>query len=130
MSLDDTQWTAVTGAANNMTGTAVITGGPCSIFGLSKVSFQAIWTGTPTGVFSFQVTNFPGEIFNADGTVKSSVTWTTLTNPSAFTALQPAGAAGNASFDFADLAHKWIRPLYTNASSTGTLTFIYGSARQ
>lgn len=112
-----------------MTGTAVLTGTPMHIYGCSRVSFQAIWTGTPNGTFTFQVSNFPGDIFNADGTVRSTVTWTTLTNPAAFTALQPAGAAGSSDFSFSDLAHKWIRPIYTNASSTGTLTFVYGSAR-
>lgn len=99
-----------------------------NVYGCTRVSFQAVWTGTPNGSMTFQIANFPGDIFNADGTVKSTVTWTTLTNPTAFTALQPAGAAGNADFSFADMAQKWIRPLYTNSSSTGTLT-VYAAAR-
>jgi len=127
MSDFDHGWTAIT--SGTMTGTSVITGTPHWLDGHSRVSFQCIWTGTPNGTFTFQVANYQGEIFNADGTVKSTVTWTTLTNPAAFSALQPAGAAGSADFSFADMAHKWIRPIYTNASSTGTLTFVYGSAR-
>lgn len=130
MSLDDTQWTAVTGTANNMTGTTAITGKAVHIFGLSKASFQAIWTGTPTGTFTVQVSNYPGNVYNDDGTIISSVTWTTLTSPAAWTALQPAGAAGNADFSLADLSQRWIRPIYTNTSGTGTLTFVYGSARE
>lgn len=128
MSDFDHGWTAIT--SGSMTGTAVVTGTPHWLDGHSRVSFQCIWTGTPNGTFTFQVSNYQGDIFNADGTVKSTVTWTTLTNPSAFTALQPAGAAGSADFGFADMAQKWIRPIYTNSSSTGTLTFVYGSARR
>lgn len=123
----DNQWTAVT--SGTMTGTSVITGSPQHIYGCSRVSFQCIWTGTPTGTFTFQVSNFAGEMFNDNGTVKSTVTWTTLTNPAAFSALQPAGSASNADFSFADMAQKWVRPIYTNSSGSGTLTFVYGSAR-
>lgn len=128
----DFQWTAIKStAANDMTGTAVITGLPGLLYGCPRCDFQCIWTGTPTGVFTFQVCDYPGSIFNADQTaVSSSVTWTTLTNPAAFTALQPAGAAGSAVFGFADLASRWIRPIYTNTSGTGTLTFVYGSAKR
>lgn len=125
----DVSWTPITGTTNNMTGTSAITGTPMWIYGLSRVTFQAIWTGTPTGVFSVQVAENPNDIFNADGTVKSTVKWTTLTSPSGWTALQPAGAAGDAAFALADLSSKWIRPIYTNASGTGTLTFVYGSGR-
>jgi len=123
----DTQWTPIT--SGTMTGTSVVTGTPCHLFGHTRVSFQAIWTGTPNGTFTFQISNYPGTIFNSDGSVISSVTWTTLTNPAGFAALQPAGAAGNAEFGFADMSAKWIRPIYTNASSTGTITFVYASAR-
>ena len=69
MSDFDHGWTAVTGTANNMTGTAVITGTPHWLDGHSRVSFQAIWTGTPNGTFTFQISNFQGDIFNADGHV-------------------------------------------------------------
>lgn len=123
----DNQWIPL--SAGSMTGTTALTGTPKDIYGCSRVSFQAIWTGTPTGTFTFQIANFPGDIFNADGTLKSTVTWTTLTNPTGFTAMQPGGTAGSGDFSFADLAHKWIRPIYTNTSGTGTLTFVYGSAR-
>lgn len=126
--IDDVNWTPITNGT--MTGTSVVTGTPNRLWGHSRCDFQCIWTGTPNGTFTFQISNFPGEVFNADGTVKSSVTWTTLTNPSAFTALQPAGAAGSSDFGFADLSAKWIRPIYTNASSTGTITFVYASARR
>jgi hypothetical protein len=112
-----------------MTGTAVLTGTPFNIFTFTRVSFQVIWTGTAVGVMTFQVSNFPGEIFTAAGAIKSGVTFTTLTNPSAFTALQPGGTAGSSDFSFADMAQRWIRPIYTNTSSTGVLT-IYGAARQ
>ena len=126
--ISDCQWTP-TFNSQTMTSTNVLTGTPKHIFGCTRVTFQAIWTSTPTGVFTFQVSDYPGDIFNADGTVRSSVTWSTLTNPSGFTALQPAGAAGNASFNLADLSNKWIRPIYTNTSGTGTLTIVYGSSR-
>lgn len=121
----DNNWTPISGGT--MTGTSVITGTPMHIFGCSRLSFQVIWTGTAVGTMTFQISNYPGDMF-PNGTLTTAATWTTLTNPSSFTALQPAGTAGSSDFSFADLAQKWIRPIYTNSSSTGTLT-VYAAAR-
>jgi hypothetical protein len=121
-----------------MTGTSVITGLAFELKGRSHVSYQIVWTSTATGTMNFQVTNHPMPWLTATGgtptalntgVANTAATWTTLTNPSAFTALQPAGTAGNSEFGFADLGALWIRPKYTNATNTGVLQ-CWGSARR
>jgi hypothetical protein len=101
-----------------MAGTDVLTGDWVSLRGMSKISFQAIWTGTPNGAFSFEVTNAKA----ADtGVPPSTATATALTLPSGFSSGNPAGSASNFMFEFVDMSEAFIRCKYTNASSTGTL---------
>lgn len=112
-----------------MASTNVLTGTAIRLGGCRTVSVQAVWTGTPNGTFNFQITDHPRPWLDSLGrptqvetaTANSDATWSTLTNPAAFTALQPAGSATNAEFGFADVAAAFFRPKYTNASSTGTV---------
>jgi hypothetical protein len=107
-----------------MTGTSVITGTGVRLAALQNVSFQAVWTGTPTGVFSFEVSN---DVVNKSEDV---VNWTAYTVPSTFTSgsAAPAGSAGSFVFEFYLIPVRWIRPKYTNASGTGTL-FVQSEAK-
>lgn len=96
--------------------------------GFDVASFQAIWAGDPTGVFSFKQSNDPTAC-KPDGTIVDSAKFTALTSPAAFAALQPAGAAGSAVFGFADMACEWLLPVYTATSGTGSsLTSMRGVA--
>jgi hypothetical protein len=107
--------TVVAATANNMTGTSVITGDTILLGSATFVSFQAVWTGTPTGLFSFEASNDVGS--------GNPTNWTTLTVPATFVAPanNPAGSAGSFIFEFALVSFRWVRPKYTNASGTGTL---------
>lgn len=83
------------------------------------ISFEAVWTGTPTGVWVVEVTNVktPTATFTAPGTFG-----TALTLPAAMTAVNPAGAAGRFVFEFLDMSERWIRFVYDRSSSTGALS--------
>jgi hypothetical protein len=115
--------------AGAMASTNVLTSPGWKLHGARNVSVQAVWTGTPTGTFTFQVTDHPMPYLDELGratpvtttTDNTAATWTTLTNPTAFTALQPAGSATNAEFGFADVGGGFFRVKYTNSSGTGTL---------
>lgn len=77
------------------------------------ITIQAVWTGTPVGDFTLQISNDVGtDQFGAGVTH-----WTTYTGSTQ--------AAGGASGDFVwnvdNYPAKWIRLKYTHSSSTGTL---------
>lgn len=104
-----------------MTGTTVITSLPTNIKYRDSVAYQAKWTGTPNGTFSVEGSvdynpNLP-QAQNPVGTT-ASATWTPITlspTPAA------TGSAGNFIINMNQLAFAWIRLVYTNTSSTGTL---------
>lgn len=100
-----------------MTGVAVLTSVWVPIANVNYLSAQAMWTGTPTGTFAFQVTND----FEPNVASKVILGPTTLTNPAAFAAGNPAAAAANFGFEFAPLPWRWWRAVYTNSASTGVL---------
>lgn len=104
-----------------MTGTAVVTSLPTNIKYRDSVAYQAKWTGTPNGTFTVEGSvdynpNLP-QAQNPTGTT-ASATWTPVT-------LSPvpvaAGVAGDVLINLNQLSFAWIRLVYTNASSTGTL---------
>src|SRR5688572_30460541 len=103
-----------------MANTDVVVGKALNIAGLNKASFQMAWTGTPTGVYSFRISN-QADACASDGTVADMTKFTNLVSPAAFSAQQPAGAASASGgvntigyFSFADLCGDWLLPVYTN----------------
>lgn|SRR5678815_5510008 len=119
VSEDSYQTTSIPSAANNMTGTTVLTGASHFVDRSSRMSFQAVWTGTPNGTFSFEVSNDPV------GVGETVTNWTTLTEPSTFTSGDPAGSPTSFLFELVECSFRWIRIKYTNASSTGTLFVLF-----
>jgi hypothetical protein len=81
-----------------------ITGPSTNILHLDRVGFQLLWTGSPTGTFSVQVSN-------------DEVTWADLTLSAAIAA---AGSGDNAFID-AETGAAFIRVKYSASSGTGTL---------
>lgn len=101
----------------NVSMAASITSTPTIIQKLSMIGYDISWTGsTPVGTMSVQVSNTYSE--NADGSVKNTGNWTTLTL-SAPTAV--SGNTGNGFIDVDATGAYAIRLVYTRASGTGTM---------
>lgn len=101
------------GVASNLPSSGTASFGPFPVAG-RRLSIQAVWTGTPTGVFALQA-SFDGQ-----------QTWTTIPGAAAeFTAnsqAQPAGGASSAVWNWSNVPGNLVRLLYTATSGTGTLT--------
>jgi hypothetical protein len=98
--------------STNMTGTNLLTG-YVNMAVLDNLTFEPIWTGTPTGTFavadsdSYDPVSNPGATFN------------TVTPSPAL--VNPTGAAGQGIYAITKRG-KWVRWQYTNSSSTGSLS--------
>lgn len=99
-----------------MTGVAVIPGPWMKIVKSPYCSFQAVWTGNPTGTFAFDISDDPNP-----NLATALLGATPLTLPASFTAGNPVGAAGSFGFEFGQLPYLWIRIKYTNSGGAGTL---------
>ncbi len=79
-----------------------------------NVSYQLVWSGTPTGTFTVWVSNLvaPSLVNDTD--------WISLTLATAIS--QPAGSASKYSVDLSSLPFYWVRLKYVNASGSGTIT--------
>ena len=69
---------------------------------LDKVSFEPVWTGTPTGSLNIQVSN-------------NKVNWSSIDST-----ITPAGT-GDYDYVEKETTSKWIRLSYTRTSGSGTL---------
>jgi hypothetical protein len=104
----------------SMTGTSTITSQVTEIRGFDNVSYEADFSGTPTGTFSVQVSN----------------SYDPITNPNAVfipLVLSPtpvaSGSSGVVGIDINQSGFKYIKIVYTNISGTGTLqAYISGKA--
>ena len=81
-----------------------VTGPSTNILYTDRVGFQIVYTGTPTGSFSVEVSN-------------DETTWQELTLS---TAVSAAGSAGNDFID-AETSAKFVRLVYTASSGSGSL---------
>lgn len=85
----------------------------------SDASIQAVWTGTPAGNLTIQVSNDEGVPYDAS----TVVNWTTYPNSTQ----AAGGAAGSYFWNIPDLAARWIRLHYDASSSTGTLNAMFNA---
>lgn len=86
---------------------------------ICNFSIQLVFTGTPNGTFTLQLSNDLGHP-NAQSETQqyADVTnWTTITDSA-----QPITAAGDHTYQFANAGFRWVRVVWTQSSSTGTLT--------
>lgn len=81
-----------------------------------NTGIQLIWTGSPVGVFSIQVSTSYQQTPN--GNVLVPGTWSDLPLSSVISA---AGSADNAYIDINQLGANWYRIVYTRTSGTGSL---------
>lgn len=81
------------------------------------ISYSAVYTGSPTGTFTVEVTN--DYSLNPAGGVENPGNWTAITLiPDAVA----TGSAGNNFIDVRGTAASWIRLVYTPSSGSGSLT--------
>ena len=103
---------------------STITGPPTNINRLPGLSYDLLWTGTPTGTFAVQVSNTYSQ--SPDGkTVINAGNWNTLPT-SSFTGTYPApaGSSGNGFLDVVGTEAAWCRLVYTPSGGTGNLTVV------
>jgi hypothetical protein len=103
--------------------TTSFNGPPTNIQGLSGLSYDISWSGSPVGTFQVQVSNTYSQ--SPTGIVLNAGSWNTIP-PSSFTGTYPipAGTPGNGFLDVVGTEAAWIRLAYTAASGTGTLTVL------
>lgn len=98
--------------------------GPASnINGIPGISYDLVWTGTPTGTFQVQVSNSYSQ--DNEGNAINAGSWNTLPSAS-FTGTYPT-PSGSSGFGFLDVVGTeaaWVRLQYTATSGVGTLTVI------
>lgn len=80
---------------------------------MDNLGLEVSWSGTPTGVFSVQVSN-------------SGINFNALTFNPAIT--QPSGSAAGCAIDLNQLPFKYLMLKYVNASGSGLLT-VYGQQK-
>ncbi len=100
-----------------------ITGPATIIQRLPGISYDLVWTGTPTGTFSVQVSNTV--VFGPDGSVLVAGSWNTLPSTS-FSGSYPV-PAGSDGFGFLDVIGTEAyacRLVYTAVSGSGNLTAV------
>lgn len=100
-----------------------ITGPASNINGIPGISYDLVWTDTPTGTFSVQVSNTYSQ--DPQGNIIAAGNWNTLPT-SSFTGTYPipSGSPGNGFLDVVGTEAAWVRLVYTAASGTGTLTVV------
>lgn len=93
-----------------------ITGTVTCLDGLSRISYQYRWTGTPTGALGWQVSN------DYDDLIQSG-NWVTLDTSlvAGYSTINPAGSASSSAIDLQGIGYRYIRPTYTRTSGTGAL---------
>jgi hypothetical protein len=100
-----------------------INGPPTNINGIPGISYDLVWTGTPTGTFQVQVSNSYSQ--DPEGNPINAGSWNTLpTSSFSGTYPVPAGSSGFGFLDVVGTEAAWVRLQYTAASGTGTLTVI------
>ena len=92
--------------------------------GTKTISFEASWTGTPTGAFTLETANNSSDTVGAPMTQTAAMGGSPDANP--FVASQPAGSAGGVFLDNIKTAALLLFVVYTKTSGTGTATAIVG----
>ncbi len=104
--------------AQAVSSTTVYTSPEINILMLDNIYLQMNVSGTPTGSFVIQVSNDHEE--DAMGNVLNAGNWVTVVT----SAVSGANVFGQ---DLNQLGATWMRVVYTNASSTGTISgFVSG----
>lgn len=120
----DYNWRTSIVPSGAMTGTNTIKSQVMSLLNCASGSFQATWTGTPTGTFSVYVSNDYVPCANGNpATPANAGTWDNL---GATVSPEPAGSAGSTYIPVYASGAKYIQLWYTNSTGSGVLggTFV------
>lgn len=93
-----------------------ITSAVSNIEFLDNIGLQLIFTGTPTGTFSVELSIDYQQ--DQQGNVINAGNWTAMSFSSSPVA---SGAAGTVYIDINQISAPWMRVKYTKTSGTGTL---------
>lgn len=103
--------------AGSMTGTATINSDPIWLGNAMGVAIQAVWTGTPNGSFKIQCSIDP-QVPQPGASTPTITNWEDVADSS----YAVTGSAGSYTWNIESAYFAWARVVYTNTSSTGTLT--------
>lgn len=109
----------------NATSMATSITGPASVIKhLPGISYDLLWTGTPTGTFAVQVSNTV-QFDGLGNEIAGTGNWNSLPT-SSFTGTYPvpAGSPGNGFLDVVGTEAFAVRLLYTASGGTGNLTVV------
>ena len=106
--------------SSSMTGTATIKTQAFWLVKFSGCSFQAVWSGTPTGTFAVYVSNDFQP--SATGDQSSPQNAGTFDNLGVTVSTQPAGSAGSTFIPIYASCGMWVQLWYTNTTGSGTLS--------
>lgn len=96
---------------------------PTYIFQIPGISYDLLWTGTPTGTFAVQVSNTYAQ--DPRGNVTAAGNWNTLPTASfSGTYPVPSGSAGNGFLDVVGTEAAWVRLVYNPSGGAGNLTVV------
>lgn len=112
MSTPDRDHFCVPPVAANMAGS--IAGLPFDVRGLSTITCEIDWTGTPVGVITIGRSNLYNPTSNPSATFKDITFSPSLA--------APAGSAGGMMLDIPSEGAEWLTGTYTRTSGTGMLT--------
>lgn len=106
-------------SSNTMTDTNVLTSNPIRIDQIYGFAVQVVFTGTPVGTFKLQgscdSTSRQTQVSN--GGPDTVANWTDIADSS-----QSVSGAGSSMYNVVGAMYNYVRLVYTNTSSTGTIT--------
>jgi hypothetical protein len=96
-----------------------ITSDPIYLGHIANYNLQIVFTGTPGGNFKLQISNDLGrpEAALEEDRDFQITNWTDMADSA-----QTISAAGNHSYEVQNAGHRWVRLVWTQTSSTGTIT--------
>jgi hypothetical protein len=103
-----------------MTGTTEIDSAPLRVDQIFGLAIQATWTGTPNGTIKLQAScdTPPTASQVANGGPDAVTNWSDISDSS----YSISGVAGNYMWNINGAFYNYIRIVYVNASSTGSLS--------
>ncbi len=107
----------------SMTGTSVINSDSFWVGHAFGYCVQARWTGTPNGTIKLQVSIDGVEPTVGNSNEPTISNWEDLADSS----YSITGSAGSYMWNVNEVNYRWVRVVYTNSSSTGTLNVEYST---